>query len=339
MKKYYSIILTTLLIVLIIITQTGCGKVEPVTKTSYYLDTVCDITIYNMEDMSEVRAKEAIDKGFKVCSKYENLLSKTKKGSDIYKVNHSKGKAVKVDDETIKVVNKGIQYGDLSKGRFDITIGKVTDLWDFHSEKPKVPAEVDIKKALSAVSYKQIKIEGDTIALENPEGEIDLGGIAKGYIADRVADSLKEQGVTNAIVNLGGNIVAIGGKNLETSFNIGIERPYSDRTEIVGSVHMKNQTIVTSGIYERNFKVKDKIYHHILDVKTGYPVDSDVEAVTIVADIGRSVDCDGLSTTCLLLGVEKGKALIESLDGVEALFIDKNNKITYTSGMNFVPKK
>lgn len=347
MKKLLSIIP---LLVLLIITQTGCGGVDPVAKTSYYLDTVCSITIYDMKDMSKDNANTVIDAGFATCSEYEQLLSKTIEGSDIYNINHAGGKATKVDAKTIEVIKKGIYYGDLSNGKFDITVGKATDLWDFHSETPKVPSDVDLAEAIACVDYKQIKIDEDnnTVYLANPDAQIDLGGIAKGYIADRVVETLKNKGVTNAVVDLGGNIVCIGGKpdrggfggsSGPVDYNIGIERPYSDRSEIIGSVPMQNQTIVTSGVYERCFTIGGKTYHHILDVKTGYPVDSDVEAVTIVAELGHSVDCDGLSTTCLLLGVKEGKKLIESIDGVEALFIDKDDNITCTDGMKFNPEK
>lgn len=343
MKKLLSIIP---LLLILIITQTGCGTVDPVAKTSYYLDTVCTITIYDMQEMSEETAKAVIDEGFATCNEYEQLLSKTKENSDIARINRASGKATTVDPRTIDVIGKGIYYGDLSDGKFDITVGKATDLWDFHSENPKVPRDADLAEAVACVDYKQIKIDKgqNTVRLTNPNAQIDLGGIAKGYIADKVAETLKAKGVTNAVIDLGGNIVCIGGKpdsggfggsSGPVDYNIGIERPYSDRSEIIGSVPMQNQTIVTSGVYERCFTVGDKTYHHILDVKTGYPVDSDVEAVTIVAQLGQSVDCDGLSTTCLLLGVEEGKKLIESIDGVEALFIDKDDKITYTSGMKF----
>lgn len=334
MKKKLLKSAALLLATLIIITQTSCmEKSEPVSKNSYYLDTICEITIYDMDKMSDDAAKKVIDKGFSLCNEYEKLLSKTKDGSDIYKINHAKGKPVKCDNRTIDVIKKGIDYGDLSDGRFDITIGKVTDLWDFHAETPKVPDKVVISEALKAVNYKQIKITGNTVTMSDPNGEIDLGGIAKGYIGDRVAELLKSEGVTSAIINLGGNIVAIGGKG-DDDFNIGIEKPYSDRSEIIGSVKVKDATVVTSGIYERYFEVNGKKYHHILDVNTGYPVDSDIEGVTVVGKLGMSVDCDGLSTTCLILGVKKATKLIESIDGIEALFIAKDGTITQTSGMN-----
>jgi len=335
MKKILSLALIVSLTATMIITQTGCEKkVDPVTKTSYYFDTVCQITIYDMDGMSEETAGTAISKAFKLCSTYENLLSKTKEGTDIYKINHAGGQPVKCDPRTIEVIKKGIYYGDLSGGKFDITIGKVTDLWNFEAADPAVPAAADIKAALADVDYKQIKISGNTVTMSNPAGEIDLGGIAKGFIADKVCAYMEDKlGVTSAIVSLGGNVEVIGDK-AGTPFSVGIEKPYSEMSSMVGSVELSNATAVTSGIYERYFKINGKIYHHILNVNTGYPVDSDIVGVTILAAKGKSVDCDGLSTICLILGVDKATKLIESIDGIEAVFIDKDNNITTTSGVD-----
>lgn len=332
MKKFISAVCVIALTAVLIIPQTGCvGNVDKVEKESFYFDTTCKITIYDMKDMSQDNADNAIDKAFKQCVKYENLLSKTKKQSDIYKINHAGGAPVKCDPITIACIRDGLKYCKLSGGRFDITIGKVNDLWDFEGDNPKVPKASDIKAALKYVNYKQINISGNTVTMGTTKGEIDLGGIAKGYIADKISNYLKSIGVTSAIVNLGGNIECVGDKDGK-DFSIGIEKPYSDQSEIVGSTGVSNGTVVTSGVYERYFTYKGKKYHHILDVNTGYPVTTDVVGVSIKSKYGHSVDCDGLSTTCLILGEKKAKKLIESLDGYEALFILKNDKVITTSG-------
>lgn len=333
MKRLKTIIFIALIIPAIIISQTACGSEEPVSKTSYYLDTICQIDIYGME---EEDANKAIQGAFKLCSEYEKILSKTMEDSDIWNINHAEGKAVKVDERTIEVIEKGIYYGDLSKGKFDITIGKVTDLWDFHADEPKVPDADKIAEALTHVNYKGISIDGNKVTMSDPEAQIDLGGIAKGYICDKVSEYLVSQGVESGVVSLGGNITTIGLKNGKDKWKVGIERPYSDRTEIVGLVEAEDMTVVTSGVYERCFEENGRIYHHILDVNNGYPVDNEVESVSIISALGNSVDCDGLSTICLALGVEEGKALIESIDGVEAVFIDSDDNITCTEGAGFI---
>lgn len=318
-------------------TTTASASTDPVTKQSYYFDTICQITIYDMKDMSEENAADAIQAAFDKCAHYEKLLSKTKEGSDIWNINHAQGKPVTCDPETISIIEKGISYGDLTDGKFDITIGACEDLWDFHSDNPKVPDADELAEAVSHVNYKNIQVDGDTVTMLDPDCEIDLGGIAKGYIADRTAEVLRDQGVTSAIISLGGNIECVGGKPTDAGsqkpFTIGIETPYSDMSRIVGTVQLTDGTAVTSGVYERYFTYEGKEYHHILDVKTGYPVDTDTLGVTIIGADGTSADCDALSTTCLILGSEAGAKLIESLDGYEAAFILRDNSIVKTSGM------
>ena len=309
----------------IIITQTGCGSQEPVSENQFCLDTICTITVYHMD---KEEAQAAIDAAFAACRQYENLMSKTIEGSDIYKLNKAKGKPVRVHDATLEVIKKGIQYGDLSDGMFDITVGALSELWNFNGENPKVPDKASLEKARATVDYRQIQIDGNSVSMENPHAQIDLGGIGKGYIADRATEVLEAKGAEHAIVNFGGNIVALGEKETDTPWKIGVERPYSDRTQILGSVNLTDETIVTSGVYERYFKEKGKLYHHVLNPKTGYPVETDLDAVTVKGQKGQSMDCDALSTICLMLGKEKSKRILDTLEGVQAAFIDKNDHIT-----------
>ncbi|MBE6033584.1 MAG: FAD:protein FMN transferase [Clostridiales bacterium] len=332
----------------LIISQTACTakEKEPISDTQYdLLNTTCTITIY---DMKETDAQPIIDEAFELCKEYEKKLSKTIEGSDVYKINHNNGQPVSVSEPTNFLIQKGTYYGALSKGRFDITVGRLSNLWNFSGDNPTVPSQEAIQDAVRSIDYTKIHIEEKSktdnkpqkdlvsnVWIDNPKAEIDLGGIAKGYIADRVSDFLVEKGAKSAIVNLGGNIVAIGSKPDGSPWNIGVEKPFSDRSEILGAVEVKNKTVVTSGIYERMFEENGVLYHHILDITTGYPAESDVEAVTLVADFGKSVDCDALSTICLMLGIQEGAKLIESIDGVEACFVDKSGNIIATSGMTF----
>lgn len=363
-KKFVKKAVLALLIIALIIPQSACksngqnaASNQGISKTGFFLDTVCSITIYGLADedgrlaamSGEEMEKECyliITDAFKLCSEYENMLSKTIETSDIARINNAEGKAVAVSDETIEVLKKGMEFGRLSGGAFDITIGKATDLWDFHDnaetghEGGIVPSEEALKEAISHVNYENIKIEGNRVSLTDPETEINLGGIAKGYIADKAAEYLKERGVVSAIVDLGGNIVAIGGKTSqiaasgdtqETDFKIGIKDPLSSSGGLLELIPCKNKTVVTSGTYERYFEKDGVKYHHILDVNTGYPVDTDVLSVTIIADRGYSAECDGLSTTCLALGMEKGMELVKSLEGFEAVFVDKDGNVEISS--------
>ncbi len=316
-----------------IITQTGCKNQEPVEQTEFLLNTTCTITVYGME---EQKAQAAIQAGFDCCRDYENLLSKTVEGSDIYRLNHAQGQPVEVSDAALEVLKLGIQYGDLSEGMFDITIGAVSALWDFTDVNAPVPSEKALKAAVRTVDYRQIKIQGNQVRLANSKAQVDLGGIAKGYIADRMTEVLERQGADRAIINLGGNIVAIGEKEAGTPWKIGVEKPYSDRTEILGAVEIADATISTSGIYERYIRKGDKLYNHVLDPHTGYSVENSLDSVTVLAGKGESVDCDALGTICLMLGEKKGRKLLETMDGVQAVFVDKEENMTTVNGMKII---
>ena len=247
MKKFSRLMAVVVFTATLIITQTGCGGVEKVTKSSYYMDTICNITIMDMEDMSEENAQAAIDSTFALCAELEATISATKEESDVYKINEAGGAAVECSDVTIELLKMGMDYGDLSGGRFDITLGQVTDLWDFHGENPAVPEEAVVEEALKAVDYQQIQISGNKVSMDNPDGKINLGGIGKGFIADRATGHLESLGVTSAIIDFGGNIVAIG-ENAGDPFKIGIRDPNSDTGEILGAVTVRDTTVVTSGV-------------------------------------------------------------------------------------------
>ena len=367
MKKFSAkkALLALALIVTLIIPQFGCGSNGQntntgVSKTGFYLDTICGITIYGMadpdgslaelsDDELELHFLKVITDAFLLCSDYEQHLSKTVETSHISRINAAGGAAVEVSSEAIEIIEKGIYYGDLSGGAFDITIGKATDLWDFHDnpetghEGGQIPSQEALNEAVSHVNYKNVQVDGNRVKLTDSDTEINLGGIAKGYIADKVAAYLKSLGVTSAVVDLGGNIVVVGAKSKElicsdgtdseqtTPFNIGIADPTSRTGNLLGLLPCSDKTVVTSGTYERYFEQDGVKYHHILDPKTGMPVDTDVLSVTIISDRGNSADCDGLSTTCLALGVEKGMELVSSLEGYEAIFVDVNGNIKMTS--------
>lgn len=338
MKRSVQLLILTA--AFMIIAQTGCGRktAEPVTKQSFYFDTVCSISVYDMEEMSEEKAGDAIEKAFELCSRYESLLSRTREDTDIYRINHAQGKAVECDPETVDVIRKGLDYSERSEGRFDITIGRVSDLWDFHSETPELPSGEELSEAVSTVNYRNVVIDGNTVTLKDPQTHLDLGGIAKGYIADKVGESLEADGVKSAIISLGGNIVCIGRKpegREGKAFKVGIEKPYSSRSEIVGSVEAEDETVVTSGVYQRYFDIDGVRYHHILDAATGMPAQSDLVSVTLKAKKGRSADCDALATILLIMGEERAMQYLEELDGYEAFLITADGRNVSTKGMGF----
>lgn len=342
--KRLKLSLLSALAVILIIAQQGCaGKtVEPVTKQSFYFDTVCAISVYDMEQMEQERAEQAIKDAFALCRHYESLLSRTKEGTDIYRINHAGTQAVECDPDTVEVIRKGLYYSELSEGAFDITIGRVTDQWDFHADEPALPSEKALEEAVSTVGWQKVIIDGNYVSLTDPDTHIDLGGIAKGYIADKVSEQLRESGVTSAIISLGGNIVCIGAKKSSADgskpFRIGIEKPYSEQTQIVGAVDAENETVVTSGVYQRYFDIDGVKYHHILDARTGYPAATDLLGVTLKAADGKSADCDALATILLIMGEEKAMETVKKMDGFEAFFIKEDGSYSSTENMGFTPE-
>ncbi len=310
----------------------GCGANDPISRSGFYFDTIITVTLYDA-------SKENVLEGcFDLAGQYENYFSNTLPDSDISKINAAGGTPVTVHDETIELLEKGISYGKLSDGAFDITIGKLSDLWDIslkalleETDTSMVPSEAEIAEALSTIDYTCIKIDGNEVTLTNPDAKIDLGGIAKGYIADRIKEYLLEQGVESALINLGGNVLTVGEKTDGSPFTIGIQYPFREDGSSIASVQVADKTVVSSGIYERYFEVENTLYHHILDPHTGYPYSNNLLGVTIVTK--NSVDGDALSTICFALGLEEGITFIENTEGTEALFITDDYEIHTTSGM------
>lgn len=305
---------------------TGCSGAKSSTQTDQDLtytdmlfDTVIKIQILDPADES------ILDGLKKLCEKYDTMFSATNTDSELYKLNHANGQPFTVSSETANLIQEGIHYSELSGGAFDLTIEPVSALWDFKADKPTVSSSDAIAQAVSHVDYTKVDIQDNTVTLEDPEAGIDLGAIAKGYIADQVKTYLKKQGIKHAIINLGGNVDVIGTKPDGSKYNIGIQKPFDESGEAITSVQLKDQTVVTSGIYERYFKKNGKLYHHILDPRTGYPCENNLYSVSIITD--SSTKADALSTTCFLLGYEKGMELIQSMDGVEAIFITDDEKV------------
>ena len=322
--------LNQIIILLLIITffpaMSSCTpKAEPVTDAAFFFDTYITITYYSNEDLShkeEVRA---------LCAKYENMLSRTVEGSDIYNINHALGKGVTVSDETIYLLNEAIKYCELTDGHVDITVAPLMDLWDFTGDKPEKtpPSDEEIQALLKHVDYRNIEINGNEVTLKDPEAEIDLGFIAKGFIADKLKEMLLSKGVTSALINLGGNVQLIGSKPDGGDYIIGVKRPFSNGDDALTTLSIHDTSMATSGVYERCFDYNGTLYHHILDAKTGYPVQNDLYQVSVLCP--DSCTADALSTTLFVLGQEKGMELLSRNEfDAHAIYVDSNYQMTYS---------
>lgn len=310
------------LILLLAMICQGCAGNKKISDTGFMLDTVVTITIY---DGDEDKLNDAFDE----IQRLENIFSITRPESDVSKVNTGYG-WVQVPDELNDVLNKAMEIAELSDGAFDITIQPLIELWNVSGGGP-VPDAMDIKNALARVGYKKLQINGDKVFADG-KTQIHLGGVAKGYIADKVCERLKSDGVEHGIINLGGNVVVFGGNPNGNDFTVGIRDPFGSESDIVGIVSIKEGSVVTSGGYERYFEQNGEIYHHIIDPATGYPSSSGLSGVTILSQ--SSADGDALSTAVYILGANKGMALIESLDGIECVLITDEGELLLSSGMS-----
>lgn len=311
-KRLFSILILFLLLA-------GCAGQSPTgsrqaVRTGFFFDTFIQISLYDSQD------ETVLDGCMELAGRYEALFSRTKEGSDIRNINQAKGKPVTVDKETVALLQCALSYAEETDGTFDPTIGAASSLWNFNTEpKGPVPEDKAIEEALSHIGYEKVNIEGTRVSLQDPNMQLDPGAIAKGYIADRMKDYLVSRGVNSALINLGGNVLAIGEKPDGSPFHVGIQTPFDSRGSVVRTVPVRGKSLVSSGNYERYFEADGILYHHILDPATGYPADSGVLGVTILAE--HSVDADALSTICFLMGKDAGMELIEQTDGAEALFI------------------
>lgn len=308
MKKFLSVLLP-----LVLCCACGCADTQENKDTRFLLDTVVTLTA-DCDD-------KTLDAAFSLCQKYERLLSRTETDSDVSRLNSSQG-FCEVSEDTRKIVEKGVYYGALSDGKFDITIYPVSTLWDFNGEV--IPNRDEISEALKNIDYQSVEINDNSINLNGKK--IDLGGIAKGYIADRVRDYFIDSNVPEGIIDLGGNIIVFGDRD----YTVGVKKPFSDG-EIIAAIKLRNKSVVTAGVYERYIEQDGKIYHHILDPKTGVSCESDLYSATVISD--SSLDCDALSTVCVLMGHKNAAALIENTPDTEAIFVDSKSNVYYTSGI------
>ncbi len=305
------------------------GNGQTITKTGFALDTVVSVTVYDKKD--EAAAAEAIS----LCSDFEDIFSRTKEGSMLWEFNN--GAELPSSSELASVISSARYYSGISSGAFSITMGGVSSLYDFTGENNIPPDASLVTKALEHSGDDKIIITGDTLKLADSETKADLGAIAKGYIADRIKEYLESKGVRRGIIDLGGNILCFGGKPDGSNYNIGIQYPLKNSREYLCAISVNTASVVTSGVYERSFTYEGELYHHILNPETGLPVKNGLVSVTIVSD--SSEKADALSTTCFVLGKEKGLELINSMEDTYAAFVDENLNIYYSDGFEALLSK
>ncbi|MBQ7718651.1 MAG: FAD:protein FMN transferase [Clostridia bacterium] len=290
-------------------------------KTVYAMDTVMEIKAYGDN------AEEAINEAEKEIFRLERLFKRDSEESDVYKLNKYKKAVVSAD--TADVVKKALDISEATEGAFDISIAPLTDLWGFYTKEYRVPSQKKIDSVLPQVNYKNIGVDGN-FAVISGNSEIDLGGIAKGYLSEKITEGFRKAGVTSAIVSLGGNIQTLGNKPDGGKWQVAIQNPDSDNSYI-GILSVSDMAVVTSGGYRRFFEKDGKIYHHIFDTKTGYPANGGLKSVTIVCFDGTRAD--GLSTALFVMGLDRGTEFWRADKGFDAIFLTDDNKIFVTEGI------
>lgn len=315
----------------------------------FLFNTTVDLYAYpsDGEDAADPAVRGHLDRALGAacarCREFEHLFSRTREDSDISRAHAAAPEAVRVAPETAELVGLGLRYGAASGGAFDITMGTVTRLWNFHTKE--VPSRLALARALPHVGARHIVLGANgagepMLAIDDPQTVIDLGGIAKGYIADDLGALMRDRGVGRFVLNLGGNVLVAGGRPGNASarpvvkagspWRIGIVNPRDPRHHRA-ILRLRDGSVVTSGIHERSFVRGGVLYHHILDPSTGMPARTDVVSATIVAD--RSIDCDGWSTTAFMLGVDRALERIAAIPGVEAVLIDAADAVHWTPGI------
>ena len=266
-----------------------------------------------------------------ICVDLEHMLSRFEHSGPLCKLNHACGAVTELPDELAAFLQTALRYCADSKGCFDITMGAVCRLWDFH--QGIVPDKATVEDALCHVDYRGLHIEGSSAWLDDEQACVDLGGIAKGYIADCLAQYLRSCGVVSALINLGGNILTVGAKPDGCPWRIGIRAPHSScygDEKPFAVIEVCDKSVVTSGTYERAFEKDGVSYHHILDRATGFPVQTDLLSATVVSD--RSVDGDGYSTTLLVLGSKEALRFAQAHPQIEAALLTHDGKLLVTDG-------
>ncbi len=290
--------------------------------SGYYFDTTISLKI------TAKNADELLQGCMEICEDLENTLSAQLETSELYAVNHRSDNTVEISDDLASCIETALKWSAASEGVYDLTIYPVSSLWDFHAENPTVPDADEIAEALEKVDYTNVTLEGNILSFGSTETQIDLGGIAKGYISQKLKAYLSENGCESALINLGGNVSTLGDKEDGSSWVVGIQKPFSERGEILLTINSSDNCVISSGIYERYFEQDGVFYHHIIDPATGYPAETDLNQVTVIGN--EDADCDALSTLCLLLGEENAETFYkeQNLD-VTLIFADSENAVAW----------
>jgi thiamine biosynthesis lipoprotein len=309
------------------------------TRDGVALDTVIRMTASAVKPRAEIRG--ILDGAFSLMADAEKKFSMHDPGSEVSAISAASGEEpVKVSGETFAVLTSALESAQLTDGAFDPTMGALSLLWQKNLGEGRVPRDDEIKSALKRVGYNRLKLSApDTVFLKD-EGTIDLGGVAKGHVSAMVRDFMRREGITSALIDLGGNVVAIGGrpekgKGELQPWSIGVQHPSKPRGTPICVIRIYDGSVVTAGSYERFWDVGGRRYAHIFDPETGRPVEGELKSVTIVS--GDPALGDALSTAFMVMGKERSLELLQIIPECDAIFVSEDGNggygISATSGL------
>lgn len=273
---------------------------------------------------------------FRLIKQQENLFTVNRAASEVMAINHAAGQhPVVVSQPVFDLIACAHAVSLLPDSLFNLAIGPLVKCWKIGFQGHRVPSETELQARMALTNPHEVILDDTSrsVMLARPGMEIDLGAIAKGYIADVVQAFLRQQQVSSALINLGGNVQTVGAPPEEAGWAIGLKKPFGEADELIGVIGVNNRSVVTSGIYERYFELDGVCYHHILDPRSGYPLDNDLLSVTVISD--RSLDGDIYTTLLYGLGVEQGIACLTEQPGIEAIFVTRDRQVICSSQRHF----
>ena len=323
--KFLTVVIAVALTVMFAFEFAADRRVEKAERETYKLGTVVHITVYGADKAKLVKE---LDAAVAEISRYENLFSVNIASSEISKINADAARKTNVGGETAAIISDALRMARETGGAFDPTIEPIVKLWAIGTDHPRVPGAGEIKKYLPYVDYRKISVNGEAVS-KGAGQKIDLGGIAKGWIADRLAEKLRAAGVRSALIDLGGNISVVGKSPERRAWRLGLQRPSRPRGEYFAVVSAEDSSVVTSGPYERFFEKDGVTYHHIFDPKTGRPANSDLASVSIVSK--NSAEADALCTALFVMGREAAEKFLLAHGDIRCAIVTKDLKKVYVT--------
>lgn len=296
-------------------------------------DFIFNTEVYQYIDLENKEGENILEESTDIMRELEEKLSFYKDGSEVSLINKNAGiRFVSVSEETFEIVERAKYYSKITGGAFDITIAPLVETWKINSKNPRIPSKDEIGSSLELINYEDIILnyEEKSIMLSKEGQKIDLGGIAKGYIADMIIEFYKNNNVESAFINIGGNVKTLGKKDLEISWKVGILEPIKHSKESVCAIKSFNESIVTSGECERGFYYNDEYYHHILNPRTGMPAKSDLKSITLICD--DSIEADALATPLFIMGKDNASNFMIA-NRINGIMITNDNKIIVTKNV------